>query len=329
MMQLSQMQALVSTLTETHQSAIADQIAAAWAHDNGVQYFRASANFIFTFCNAEQRFVLRFAHASDRSADAIRAELAFLQHLAAHGVLVALPVLSLSGHYLETIATPLGTMHAVVFEALPGDQFETSLSLEQYGVWGNALGELHLASQGYAQANRPTIDDLLLRVDQLLPAHENAARRMLTRLQHQVATLPRSQQTFGLIHYDFELDNILWNGDQIGIIDFDDCCSCWFAADIAFALRDLFDDKPDQIDYADERVQAFLSGYSRNRNIAYDELLNLPLFLRIHNLVSFVNLLHAADAKDESTTPPWVTALQAKLLRKMQGYHDSFLAYQG
>ena len=329
MMKLSLMQALEDTLSESYQSDIANQIIAAWPHDRGtVQYFRASANFVFVFCSNGQPFILRFTHASERSADAIRAELGYLQYLATHGVPVALPVQSLSGQYVETITTPLGVVHAVVFERLAGEQFETgNLSLEQFTRWGDALGRLHLAAQGYTTSSRSTIDNHLAYIEQHLPPHEHAARDIHARLHHQVAELPRSEQTFGLVHYDFELDNLLWNGDQIAIVDFDDCAYYWFVADIAFALRDLFDDQAANITIDNERFQAFLSGYCTIRPIARDELLHLPLFLRIHNLVSFVKLLQAADASNEPNMPEWVARLQAKLVQKAQRYRDSFATY--
>jgi Ser/Thr protein kinase RdoA (MazF antagonist) len=130
---------------------------------------------------------------------------------------------------------------------------------------------------------------------QQLPAHEDTARQLLALLERQVAALPTNAQTFGLIHYDFELDNLLWDDQRVSIVDFDDCAGYWFVADIAFALRDLFDDQPAQIDVADARFQAFMAGYRELRSVTDAELRHLALFLRIHNLVSFAKLLRAAD----------------------------------
>jgi Ser/Thr protein kinase RdoA (MazF antagonist) len=145
MMKLSLMQAVVGTLNDTYESPIADALLAAWALDQGrARYFRASANFIFMFKRESQACILRFTHASERTADAIQAELAYLQHLAAGGVPVGLPIRSLSGRDVESISTTLGMFHAVVFEMLSGEQFDVGdLSLAQFTRWGSALGELH------------------------------------------------------------------------------------------------------------------------------------------------------------------------------------------
>jgi Ser/Thr protein kinase RdoA (MazF antagonist) len=330
MMKLSLMQAVVDTLNDTYTSPIADTIVAAWAHDHdSARYFRASANFVFVFKHAGQSYILRFTHADERSADAIQAELAYLQHLATHGVPVALPIRSLSGSLVESIATSLGVFHAAVFERLPGRQFDVGdLSLTQFTRWGSALGALHQVAEGYAGAGRPTMHDHLRMLSQQLPAHEDAARRMLALLERQVAALPTSEQTFGLIHYDFELDNLLWSDQRVSIVDFDDCAGYWFVADIAFALRDLFDDQAEQIDVADARFQAFMAGYREMRSMTDAELRHLPLFLRIHNLVSFAKVLRAADIDNAHAAPAWVVDLQAKLVRIAQTYRDSFAAFR-
>jgi Ser/Thr protein kinase RdoA (MazF antagonist) len=328
MMKLSLMQAVVDTLNDTGRSPVADAVLAAWVHDqSGARYFRASANFIFVFEREGQPYILRFAHTSERTADAIHAELAYLRHLAAHKVPVALPIRSLSGRWVESVATTLGVFHAVVFEHLPGQQYDVGdLSLAQFTRWGSALGSLHQAAEGYSGAGRATIHDHLRMLEQQLPAHEGAAWHLLTTLERQIAALPTSDQTFGLIHYDFELDNLLWDDQRVSIVDLDDCAGYWFVADIAFALRDLFDDHAEQIDVTDTRFRAFVTGYRTTRTVTDEELRRLPLFLRIHNLVSFAKLLHAADIDDAHAAPAWAVDLQAKLLRKVQTYRDSFAA---
>jgi len=64
------------------------------------------------------------------------------------------------------------------------------------------------------------------------------------------------------------MDNLLWRDDEIGIVDFDDCAYYPFAADIALALRDLWEDKVALIDFEDERLQTFVAGYRRPKRSA-------------------------------------------------------------
>jgi Phosphotransferase enzyme family len=53
--------------------------------------------------------------------------------------------------------------------------------------------------------------------------------------------LPRDRNHWGVVHGDFELDNMAWAGSRSIAYDFDEAAVSWFAADIACAVRDLTD----------------------------------------------------------------------------------------
>ena len=44
---------------------------------------------------------------------------------------------------------------------------------------------------------------------------------------------------FGLVHADLRLANLIANGDEIQVIDFDDCGLSWYLYDLACALTFL------------------------------------------------------------------------------------------
>ena len=50
--------------------------------------------------------------------------------------------------------------------------------------------------------------------------------------------LPKNEQNYGLVHFDFELDYIFYDisTDMLNIIDFDDSMYHWYAMDIEQAL---------------------------------------------------------------------------------------------
>lgn len=52
-----------------------------------------------------------------------------------------------------------------------------------------------------------------------------------------------------------------WLDSVPAVFDFDDCAHYWFAADVAYALRDLYEDRIERIDLADRRLRAFAEGY--------------------------------------------------------------------
>lgn len=190
--------------------------------------------------------------------------------------------------------------------------------------WGKALGELHQAAQGYAQAGRPTWADHVTMVAETLPADEQAARQALAEVHKQLNQHAVNQQNFGLIHYDFELDNIVWQAEQPGLIDFDDSAWYWFAADIAFALRDLFDDKATKIDLQHASLQQFVAGYRSVKTLDQQELDQLPLLMRLHNLISFAKLHRSLASGPTADDPAWSVGLRQRLLANMQLCRDEF-----
>lgn len=248
MMNLSMMQKVVETVNEEWKSPLAENILERWGYDEGqVFYFRASANFLFVFKREGVHYFLRFSDASEKNLALLEAEMEILEYLREQPVKVALPVKSQNDRLIETVETELGTFYAVVFEALPGKQIEIEeLELEQFFKWGSALGKLHEVFKRMPEQyrlNRESWRDQLTFVQNLLPVEETAARDELNEIFNWAESLEVTNDHFGLIHFDFELDNQRWEDGQIGMLDFDDCVNHWYAADIAFALRDLFEMK--------------------------------------------------------------------------------------
>ena len=327
MMKLSTMQALTDTLDGEWQSAIADQILACWEHDYGTaKFFRASANFQFVFQKAGEKYFLRFNHSTERSIDRIRAEVGYINHLSSKGLIVAKPVSSKAGHFVESVSTSQGVFQAVVFEALAGEQFEEieEITPEIFMRWGKALGELHQATEGYKAAARPTWKDHLAMVSEYLPVTEQTAQLALSELQEQLTRLSINEGNYGLIHFDFELDNTVWNGEKVGIIDFDDCANYWFVADIAFALRDLFDDGAEKVEMQNESFQNFIAGYRQVKEVTQKDLELIPMFLRLHNLITFAKLQRALGTDEARNEQGWLEELRKKLSLKMRIYLNGF-----
>jgi Ser/Thr protein kinase RdoA (MazF antagonist) len=327
MMKLSVMQSLMSTVDPRWQSPVADEILAHWPHDSpGAWLLRASSNFVFGFKYAGKPYILRFVHASQRSPAALRAEVEFLRYLSSLRVRANQPVPALSGEDIVSLDTPIGPCHALVFEAFTGEQFETDdLDQPRLFAWGRAAGELHNACQGYPGDGRPSWQDQLASAAAALPAHDTFARRAFDRLSGQLAQLPVSEQNFGLIHFDFESDNLIWEGLLPGIIDFDDCARNWFAADIALALRDLFGDRASQVDLRDARFGEFMRGYRSVKEIDEEELAQIPLFLRFSNILKYAELLPIVEEESQPGEPDWLVKLRQKLKWMVERYREEMV----
>ena len=326
MMKLSLMQEVVATVSEQWESPLANTLLQHWDHDAGsAKFWRSSANFVFFFKRLGQDHVLRFNHASERTAEVIQAEIDYVNALAESGLRVAKPVRSIADNYVESIATAQGLFHTVVFAALPGKQLDLEeLTPEQFVRWGKALGDFHQAATSYTKPERPTWQGHLAFIAETLPAEESAARQALDQLTHQLGQLTINAQNFGLIHFDFELDNLIWDGEQAGLIDFDDSAWYWFAADFAFALGDLFGDSAAKVDLQNESFLRFVEGYRLARTIDQAELQAIPLFVRMDNLFTFARLYRALTPVNPAGELPWMAGLRSKLAAKMQFYREEF-----
>ncbi|MEZ4730757.1 MAG: phosphotransferase [Caldilineaceae bacterium] len=288
--------------------------------------WRASTNFVFFFKQAGQDYVLRFNHASERTAALVEAEVAVVNALAAKGVRVARPIHSLAGNYVESrrdCSRPSFTQRSLPH--CRASSLTWRISRPRKGPLGQALGELHNATAQLSHTGRPTWAEQLPWVGEVLPAEETAARQTLAALQQQLRQLPMTSATVGLIHYDFELDNLFWDGEQVGIIDFDDSAVYPLVADLAFALSDLFDDNPAQVDLQQETFVHFVNGYRSVRPLAEEELQLIPLFLRVQNLVTYARLHRALTPVNPAGELPWMAGLRAKLAAKMAVYQNGFV----
>lgn len=322
------MLAVDSAVDTQGRSRIAERILEQWEHDpESARFFRSSANFVYTFRKGDERYFLRFADSAERSEAEIAAEVALLRWLPTQGLLVTTPIASTRGRWMETVETDLGTFHAVVFAALPGAQLEIDeLSETQLELWGVTLGKLHAAMRQYPGpevSTRRTWQDQLTMVRSLISEHAPRVQAECDYLAAWLSGLPATETNYGLIHGDFELDNLFWRGCALAMLDFDDCAHSWYAADIALALRDLFEDG---VDLRNPSLLAFIHGYAQHDSIDEDVIAQLPIWLRLANLIIYAKLMRAMDLDAGKNYPEDFISLQRKLRRWVDNYSASLLA---
>jgi Ser/Thr protein kinase RdoA (MazF antagonist) len=322
MMKLSTLWAVDSTVDTDGASPIAEQILKQWDHEQGsAQFFRSSANFVYRFSKEGQPRFLRFAAATERTRDIIEAEVDILQWVARSGMTVTSPLPSRNGNFVETVATDRGTFHAVVFAGLEGTQLDIEdLDDSQFGEWGATLGKLHSVLQSYAGpalSTRNTWREHLEFVRASLLEEKSAVQSEFDQVAFSLQALPITHDTCGLIHFDFELDNLYWQNQTIGIGDFDDCSYAWYSMDIAFALRDLFHE---EIDLNNRSFLAFISGYRTQHGLHAELVSQLPLFLRMAKLLTYARLVRTLDLPPLAGEPAWLQSLRLKLENWLDDY---------
>ena len=328
MMPLSVMWSVDRLTDVTGANPLADRIVERWPHDPGsTRFFRSSANFLYVFRHDGKRRFLRFAHGSQRQRKSIDAEIALVRWLAEEGLAVVRPVRSRNERFVETVASDWGTFHAVAFDALEGTQCEIEeLDDASFRAWGASLGRLHATLKrypGHVASVRSTMHGHLAQAKHVLPDDAPAVWEELRCLESALDALPVDQDTYGLIHFDFELDNLIWQGRTAQMLDFDDCSCAWYAADIAFALRDRFDSGAN---VSTPGVRAFLDGYAVQTNLVDEQIAQIPLFSRFARLIQFARIARALDLATVPDQPGWLSGLIDKLESRKNAYQ---MALQG
>ncbi len=326
-MKLSLMKQFFDSVDKEWRSPIADEIAVRWFRADFHAYcLRASANFAFKVRADGQDYLLRFNHASERDLQYLAAELTYLEHLAAQGIRVNRPLRSLAGNLIESVETPLGVFHCSMFDYLPGDHLELdALDETAIKIWGRALGEMHRASEGLRIDGRPGWQAQIAMIRTLVPTSETLVWQETGAVEERLCKLTVHTANYGLIHFDFELDNLVWSGKEIGIYDLDDCAYSWFVMDVSNALSsELFGDRLECFDFTDPRLVWFLDGYHSVRPLDEQEIKRMPLFLRLDNLIAFARVYRSIADGPVENEPEWTANLRQKLGRELDKLRDSF-----
>ncbi len=325
MLPLSEVLRVQSSVDDQWRSPVADAAAAAWGIPaGGALWWRSSAAHVFVVPQGvDERGVLyvRFIPAALLDRAAISVPTVLLSAMASAGSKVVAPVPSSSGSLVETVATPAGEYHvAVLSEAVGEERDVDDLTAEQAHEWGAALARFHRDAVTHASIVRDLDADSVARnsINPFLALSETedtelrtAANALGERWISAIQDLPT-----GVLHGDFELDNLRGEGREIVAFDLDETSIGPFVIDIAAAVRDLVGDgrvftDPEHPQF----LSAFLAGYSTERALTpaeQDALALSTAFIAARSLVRGRGVRDAGTAADD---PEWLRVLNAQLTK--------------
>lgn len=283
---------------------------------NRIRYVWSSANHLFRFIHEGHPRYLRLSPASERQGPAIAAELDFVEHVAHLGLGVARPVVSANGRGIEEVSAHRQCYAAVVFEGLRGtERALDDLDEAGYQSWGRALAVVHAASQTFPpHPARPDWRDDLREALRSLPAHETTVAQVLTSGLRWLDTLVLPEGNYGLLHGDFELDNVLWDDGQLQALDFDDATYAWYTVDFAAALLDVsLAGEPigDTSAQRNKRIGWFTQGYATVRPLPDGLGRALPQLVTLLLAHKIARLLRAYATASEGNAPAWLATMRA------------------
>lgn len=273
-------------------------------------------NFVYEVNKGGTPYILRLTHQSHRSFHNIAAEIDWLNHLFSEGIQVP-EVMMASGERIITAGCRDGSsFYACLFSKAPGRPIKVTdreFDKDLFRSWGRIIAQMHEATANY-KANaeigaRPGWDEEdVLFPERYVPAEGHAriianSRELISRIK----TLPAGKDSFGLVHTDLHSGNFFFGGKKVYPFDFDDCAYHWFASDIAIPVyysvlyRFKNGTQQEKNAFAAGFLKEFASGYEEIRQLPPGWLDQLPLFLKLRDVVLYT-VLHKKIAPEDRST---------------------------
>lgn len=296
--------------------------------DGMLQHFRISSNAIYPFFADDEGRVcfLRMAPAEEKQLSDVESEIRFISWLLENGFDAMKPYAMKNGKLCDTVVTKWGTWQVSCFECVHGETLEDAEgSLELAFGYGKTLGEMHNLSERYPfSEERRSHLELLNEIGERLKKH-HAPETVLTEFDavcKEVSVLESNQTNYGLIHYDFEPDNVLFDEKtgSIGVIDFDDSLRCWYALDVVRAI-DAMDDVVCE-EQTREAVQAFIIGYRSVRDFSGSQADSMMLMRRLVSLQEYATILNVLS-EPPMEKPDRMLQIEEKLNNKLKAIEAS------
>jgi len=210
-------------------------------------------NTTFAVSAGPRRLVLRLNRPGFQDEAAIRSEIHWLQALAAAGLRVPAPVPTRNGALVVSASAP-GVPEArdcALFAWLPGRFLDRSLGPAHLEAVGHFTARLHntplVLPAGFARkrwdlhtlmGGDPGIDREAIK-SYLKRGEGRVIGAVCARLEKTLGELGEGKEHWGLIHADLHPGNLLFQGKEVGAIDFDDCGWGYYLYDLAVILSEL------------------------------------------------------------------------------------------
>ena len=141
-----------------------------------------------------------------------------------------------------------------------------------------------------------------------IEAATDAQRALLGRVRDGLYTdltnIEKTHHSYSMIHADFAAENIMVNGTDVRLIDFDDAGYGWHLFELVTALFFIQGES-----YFDLAKSALIEGYRKHRQLSDEQLKLLPLFFMARS-TTYVGWVHTRSETDtaKELTPMIVEA---------------------
>lgn len=270
-----------------------------------VEFIKHSENVTFrvSVCGSDEDYVLRLHRPGYNSIEELNSERVWVRALKQAGIAVPGSLLTREGQHFELIDIPdtCEQRYAGMTTWLKGtplnEYLTTSPDAEERKRLFRRIGELAAAIHNQSsdwkepagfEMGRLDVESLLGESpywgrfwdhEELTTAERALLLRERERARDTLIAYGEKTETFGLIHADLHPENIVYDGEDLALIDFDDAAYGWHLYEIATVL--IMDRLAP--DYEALRA-ALLEGYCEHRPLSRQDLDLLDAFLLIRGM---------------------------------------------
>jgi Ser/Thr protein kinase RdoA (MazF antagonist) len=247
---------------------------------------------------SKKRWALRIHRPGYHTKRAIASEIAWLTDLRRQGVVMTpIPVAGLNKEIIQVFSEVSGSepLHVVLYEWEEGSEPSVDNDLRSsFEILGAVTARMHLHSRSW---NRPEwFERMTWNFETSLGSTphwgcwrdglgvDGAKRTLFSKtvdlVQKRLSSYGTGPERFGLVHCDLRLANLLIHGDEVKVIDFDDCGFGWYMYDAATPVS-FYEHQPEVSDL----ICHWLKGYRTVSGLSQDDEDEIPTFLMLRRLL--------------------------------------------
>lgn len=272
-------------------------------------------SYIYEFEHDGGDYILRIGHSRRRTVELIQGEVDWINYLAAGGAGVSRAILSVNGELVEHIDDDKGGQFMVTafVKAQGRPVWEIGWTPTLYERYGKLMGRIHALSRTYMPGNpawrRSEWDDPNnLNVEQWLPPSEAIAAQKFRQIKAHLDALPRSAESYGLIHQDAHSGNFFVDDEgRFTLFDFDDCVYSWYIYDVAMVVFYMTIVAQDPLAVMRDFMPLFWRGYQREMPLDPVWLAEIPHFMKLREVDLYAMLYRSfGDLQIAAEDNPWI-----------------------
>jgi Ser/Thr protein kinase RdoA (MazF antagonist) len=264
--------------------------------DAQLTLLNVSENATYRLDDGDTRFVIRVHRTNYHTREAIESELMWIEALRADEVVQTAPIRATpDGRSVIAVAHPDGEERFVVaFEWLTGVEPPEERLVADFAQVGAITARLHRHAKTWQQPANFTrftwdYDTSLGERGHWGPWQDGmgvgpAERLILGRcadtLKARLHAFGKGADRFGLVHADMRLANLLVDGPDVNVIDFDDCGFSWYLYDLGSSLSFI-----EHYPVVPELIDSWISGYLTEGDLSAEEIAELPTFVMLRRLL--------------------------------------------